>query len=141
MCNCNKAAEDSTNGQKASVDLTKPVQTRDGRPVRILCTDKKGSDYPIIALVENSPGREVTASFTMGGKLNMNDLGPSHNDLVNVPAKVVSAKWLNVYPGHFGSGHTTLQAAKREASSGYLGQLKLTTYSDGSFTVEKAEGV
>ena len=28
------------------------VVTRDGRSVRIVCTDKKGSEYPIIALID-----------------------------------------------------------------------------------------
>ena len=31
------------------LDINKPVQTRDGQPARILCTDKKGN-LPILAL-------------------------------------------------------------------------------------------
>lgn len=33
-----------------SIDFTRPVTTRDGRPVRILYTDKSG-EYPIVGLV------------------------------------------------------------------------------------------
>ena len=29
------------------------IVTRDGRNVRIICTDRKDSDFPIVALVKN----------------------------------------------------------------------------------------
>lgn len=40
-----------------SIDFSKPVQTKNGKPVRILCTDRKltydGADYPVIGLLDN----------------------------------------------------------------------------------------
>lgn len=42
------------------LDLTKPIQTRDGRQVRILCTDlKRDDDYKIVATVVVN-GNETT---------------------------------------------------------------------------------
>ena len=31
---------------------SRKVVTRDGKNVRIVCTDKKGNDYPVVALIE-----------------------------------------------------------------------------------------
>lgn len=35
------------------IDLAKPLQTRDGRPVRLICTDAKGTQGPLIGLIDN----------------------------------------------------------------------------------------
>ena len=46
------------------------VVTGDGRNVRIICTDGKRRDYPIIALVEEPSSRfENVFSYTEGGQL------------------------------------------------------------------------
>lgn len=44
------------------------VVTKCGRPVRILCTDRKESDYPIVALVENEDGCETAEGYTLEGR-------------------------------------------------------------------------
>lgn len=44
------------------------VQTRDGRKVRILATDRKGGEYPIIGLVTDHRGDESFYSWTTEGK-------------------------------------------------------------------------
>lgn len=36
-----------------TIDFTKPVTTRDGRPVRILCTDRPG-EWPVVGLIEGN---------------------------------------------------------------------------------------
>ena len=41
--------------------------TRDGREVRIICTDKK-NDCPIVALVKSPDGKEITFSYTKEGE-------------------------------------------------------------------------
>ena len=43
------------------------VVTRDGREVRIICTDKK-NDCPIVALVKSPDGKELTFSYTKEGE-------------------------------------------------------------------------
>lgn len=48
-------------------DQSKKVVTRDGRPVRIICTDARG-EYPIIALIEYYDGGNDNAySYTKDG--------------------------------------------------------------------------
>ena len=44
------------------------VVTKSGRPVRILCTDRKESDYPIVALVEDEEGYEIAEGYTLEGR-------------------------------------------------------------------------
>ena len=124
------------------VDLTKPVQTRDGRAVRILCTDRKHSDHPVVALVKCHDFQERCYSFGPDGR-HLVGLGRDLDldlDLVNVPPKVISEGCYNVYsPGVIGSRFLSVQAAKREAWPSAIGIIKLTAYNDGSFTVEKVE--
>lgn len=64
-------------------DPTKPVQTRDGRKARILCTDAE-EPTPIVALVT---GRyisgEFVAKFRTDGSFHLK--GSEETDLINVP--------------------------------------------------------
>lgn len=71
----------------------KPVCTRDGRKVRIICFDRKHSEYPIVALVTDNKKEDClfyasNGKFICGG----ND---KPNDLVMAPTK--KAGWLNIY--------------------------------------------
>lgn len=66
-------------------DPTKPVRTRDGRPARIICTNRKHSE-PIVALLQDTDGREFPNTFTKDG---LEYEGMEHSDdLVNIPEKV-----------------------------------------------------
>lgn len=57
----------------------KKVVTRDGRNVRIVCTDRKHSRYPIVALVENKlTGGENSVCYTKEGKF-FNDVSTDVN--------------------------------------------------------------
>jgi hypothetical protein len=88
----------------SKLDLSKPVQTRDGRKVRILCTDAK-SGLPIVGLVSccsdlGSPIEEIYAWMASGA---VSLLGASTGaDLINVPEKpryrVALMKWHNGQP-------------------------------------------
>ena len=42
------------------------VVTRDGLPVRVICTDKKG-EYPVVALIRKSDNNEEADSFKENG--------------------------------------------------------------------------
>lgn len=75
------------------IDWSKPVETLDGRPVRLLCTDA-GTVTPIIGLVpgtyetDDNPVRFNTAGASVGGSL----------QLRNVKAKPLEVtKVLSVY--------------------------------------------
>ena len=71
------------------------VVTRDGRPVRIICTDRKGSDQPVLALISLSEisNREVVRSFTTDGYYFQEPGAPE--DLFFAPEK--QEGWVNVY--------------------------------------------
>jgi hypothetical protein len=72
-----------------ALDLTRPIQTRSGRPVRILATDGKytsnGVIQPIIAAVEDG----FLGFWSMDGTFNQNSPGPGGLDLINVPPSKV----------------------------------------------------
>lgn len=79
-------------------DPTKPVQTRDGRKARIVCTDATQSDYPIVALIDSVFGEVPYAFRKDGTRFPKEDLDMTEIDLINIPVK--KEGWVNVYaPG------------------------------------------
>lgn len=48
-------------------DPTRAVVTRDGRKVRILCTDMKDPVYPVVAIVADTGGYEKVLTYTPEG--------------------------------------------------------------------------
>jgi hypothetical protein len=96
-----------------SLDLTdwknKKYQTRDGRPVRLLCVDAK-RDGSIIGLVMVTVGGEELIAWYDDGSYCIT-AGSSSFDLVN--AKTKCGGWVNIYPGHTVGGmiHKTKEDA------------------------------
>ena len=90
------------------LDLTKPVETRDGRKVRILCIDAKGS-YPVVGLVsyENDP-TEVAETWTLTGAYGEDGVKPL--DLFNIPKE--HTVWINFYEN---DSDTYLHTSKEDA--------------------------
>ena len=72
----------------------KPVCTRDGRKVRIICFDRKGNT-PIVALIERVDGIENLHCFYNDGKC-FND-STSDIDLMMLSEK--KEMWINIYKG------------------------------------------
>ena len=73
-------------------DPSQKVVTRDGREVRIICTDAKG-DEPIIALVYNNiRDEENVYTYNRDGRFYKND---SCLDLFFAPTK--REGWVNIY--------------------------------------------
>lgn len=62
-------------------DPTKPVQTRNGRKARILCTDRKNT-YPIVALI-TFEDEEFYHAYTKEGKY-WEDEDYHEYDLINI---------------------------------------------------------
>ena len=60
------------------------VVTKDGRNVRIVCTDVKSELYPVLALVDNW-GEEICNSYTKEGRFLPNN--EAHRDLFFAPEK------------------------------------------------------
>ena len=76
---------------------SKKVVTRDGKSVRIRCTDRKDAVYPIVALIDSN-GKEEILSYTKNGYFYY-DGRKDVNDLFFAPEK--HEGWVNIYPGPF----------------------------------------
>ena len=87
--------------EKYVANPSRKVVTRDGRKVRIICTDRRNLNYPIIALIETRPGEEMAYSHTKDGKHCTDCSGIF--DLFFAPEK--HKGWINVYRNS-DSGHT-----------------------------------
>jgi hypothetical protein len=78
-----------------AIDWTKPVQTRDGRKVRVLCTDGPDLRYPVIGVAD---GGLCPETWTIDGVHFANGV-PSDLDIINTPDPPVTVtRWVNVYP-------------------------------------------
>ena len=72
---------------------SRKIVTRDGRNVRIICTDKKGTKFPIVALVE-CEDKEETCYYTPKGYWNSFE-EESDIDLFFAPKKAEG--WANIF--------------------------------------------
>lgn len=70
----------------------KPVCTRDGRPVRVLCYDRLGA-FPVVALVKDGDEVENTQCFTTNGSYYVGR--ESDTDLMMKPTKRTG--FINIY--------------------------------------------
>jgi hypothetical protein len=102
--------------REQQLDLTKPVQTRDGRAVRVLCTDFNppekaisGDGFCIVAIVPLPSGGETVETFTAKGHY-LDDALTHELDLANAPAPRASW-WMNIYETTFGTAFSSREAA------------------------------
>lgn len=70
----------------------KPVRTKDGRDVRIICFDCKDETFPIVALVSPSSVREEVISYDEAGYSTTRE---PDDILVMIPEK--KEGWINIY--------------------------------------------
>ena len=109
------------------------VVTRDGRNVRIICTDRKRLNYPIVALIENKPTEgESVLYYTKEGKMSLGN-GLSDADLFFAPEK--KEGWINIFKGTSNDkrflGYTRIFKTKENAEeagegvSGYITTIKI----------------
>lgn len=74
-----------------------PVCTRDGRPARIVCFDRRGikydKPYPILALVDGEEQEEAIAYYEDGSSA----FGAQKDDLFMLGEKKTG--WINIYTG------------------------------------------
>lgn len=94
-----------------NIDLTTPVQTRNGSKARILAVDLAGAtDFPVVAAVTYPSGEELLHRFKADGTCS----GYSHPlDLVPIPPKRIEV-FLNICRKR--AGHSWLCAAIFDAS-------------------------
>ena len=95
---------------------SKKVVTRDGRSVRIVCTDRVLGTFPVLALVMEKSGIENSYSYKTNGQYY--ESGISNSDLFFATEK--HEGWTPVYRGHtgkirFGYAYATKKEAE-EAS-------------------------
>lgn len=67
--------------KKKPIEMGKKYRTRDGREVRVLCTDANHKIYPIVALMERD-GVDVVNRYTLCGQYSAG--AESHLDLIEV---------------------------------------------------------
>lgn len=87
-----------------TISMYKQYKTREGRPVRILCTNRKDTTYPVCGLITLSNGTERFESWTLQGIAYSNnprktsDFDLSDFDLVEAKPRIKRKIWVNVYP-------------------------------------------
>jgi len=84
-----------------------PVVTRDGRPVRIVCSDLK-SEEPVVGIVDYGSFEKVFC-FSLAGVYE-GFTPPNARDLFM--ASVKKEAWLNIYPDFMVNAHPTKEDAK-----------------------------
>lgn len=96
-------------------DPNKKVVTRDGRNVRIICTDRKGTEYSVVALCTMSKGSEDCYFYFPSGKMYMSS--DSCLDLFFAPEK--KEGYINVYRDgdDYYAGGTEIYSSEAEAVS------------------------
>lgn len=90
-----------------------PVQTKDGRKVRILCYDRACKLFPIVGLVTELDGAEPCYSWTPQGSIDLSWADKS--DLVMAPIK--KEGWINLSPGKEPIVGGPVYATKEEAKA------------------------
>ena len=110
---------------------SKEVITRMGRKVRIICTDREDSTYPIVALVKDRE-LEILVTYTKDGI--PAEYNEEYYTLFFVPEK--KEGWINISKGIFNNnirllGHTRIFNTKEDAEeagegvSGYITTIKI----------------
>ena len=97
--------------EKYLANPSRKVVTRDGRPVRILCTDRKSYNVEIVGLIMNDNGMESVFTWTQQGKEYINS--DTSNDLVFAPEK--HEGWVNVSREEYGYEGGLIYDSKEDA--------------------------
>ena len=97
------------NLEKYLANPSRKLVTRDGKNVRILCTDRKLDSKEVVGLTMNNDGTEGLLSWSKQGKsLSLND---SSFDLFFAPEK--HEGWVNIYKSNYG-GYELSQVYQRK---------------------------
>lgn len=113
-------------------DPTKPCQARDGRKVRILCTDGPNPLYPIVGFVE---GFADANSWTKNGNFYV-DRNQDAKDPVNIPTKRKLTGRVNVYK----SGEVFYHAKKQDAELNRNNDVCIACLDLSKYNIEFEEG-
>lgn len=98
--------------EKYIANPSRKVVTRDGRDVRIICTDRRDLNFPIVTLIERKLGEgEVIYTYTKDG-IYCNTC-PTTYDLFFAPEK--HEGWINIYEDMGNRKFTGIYDTKAEA--------------------------
>ena len=107
---------------------SKKVVTRMGRKVRIICTDREDSIYPIIALIKDDKREsEILVTYTKDGI--PSEYNEAYYTLFFAPEK--HEGWINIYRDTILSGayykniYPSEEDAKENACSGAIATIKI----------------
>jgi len=107
-----------------TLDLSKPVKTRDGQEVRIYVTDSDTIlGYPIVGDVKTNGSIWRLTRWTVGGRIGSESVHPG--DLVNV--QMEHTVWTNIYDSRC---YTSKTQADEQAGSTRKACIKIT-YTEG----------
>ena len=105
---------------------SRKIVTKEGKPVRIICTDVKGASYSVLALVDKGD-YEAPTLYTKKGEYSLGTEGSY--DLFFAPEK--HEGWVNVYKSEsnrsLGAGiwQTEEEAKKWEGAADYVTTVKI----------------
>ena len=102
-------------------DPSRKVVTRDGRSVRIICTDRAAKEYKLVALVMKND-TECICAYNTNGCVYKND---THSlDLFFVTER--KEGWINIYPdSSIGGIYTSEEEARNAASPSCISTTKI----------------
>ena len=97
--------------EKYLANPSRKVVTRDGRCVRVICTDMEGTTYPVVALIENGSGYEQLTAFSKNGEYAVNE--SSRSDLFFAPKN--HEGWINISREEYGYEGGLIYDSKEDA--------------------------
>lgn len=97
-------------------DPNRKIVTRDGKPVRIICTDAKG-DYPVVGLIYYHDKKEVPENYMKNGSCYIDD--ESNCDLFFTPEK--REGYINLFKQNIGLNTGFVFNTKEEAEKSAKG--------------------
>lgn len=110
---------------------SRKVVTRDGRNVRILCTDREGSVYPIVALIKDDNRElEILVTYTKDGM--PVEYNEAYYTLFFAPEK--HEGWINIYrslvynEAYSGKIYASKEEAERSIREDSLKEKPLSSY-------------
>ena len=118
------------NLQEYLANPSQKIMTRDGRKVRILCTNAK-NEFPIIALISND-NKEVLMDYNNNGKVSLDEI--TDFDLFFAPTK--REGYINIYCNIYYEGSdkdrntgknifSSEEEAKEHKDLGYITTIKI----------------
>jgi hypothetical protein len=114
-------------------DPSKPVQTRDGRKARIICTDRI-CDMPILALVPTQHGKEFECvwQYKADGTTGVN----SDIDLINIPEVKKEYRLVTLHGTNTVTKYEAVEAARAKMAADKVNWAGIseTVYTDGNIT-------